>query len=90
MRTLLQNEETYRAKYLLIDEFTADLLSDKAENSKGWAISYLEILLRHMKTENSYKTIKILRFKMLHKCKLSLHAKLVDIKSSVHQRLHGF
>ena len=36
------------------------------------------------------KTRKILIFETLHKCKLCLNAQLVDIKSSVHKRLHGF
>ena len=34
----------------------------------------------------SRKTKKILRFETLHKCKLCLNAKPVDIKSSVHKR----
>ena len=36
------------------------------------------------------KTRKILRFETLHKCKLCLNAKPVDIKSYVHKRLRGF
>ena len=38
----------------------------------------------------SWRTKKNLRFETLHKCKLCLNAKPVDIKSSVHQKLHGF
>ena len=36
------------------------------------------------------KTRKNLRFETLHKCKLCLNAKPVDIKSSVHKSLRGF
>ena len=36
------------------------------------------------------KNQKILRFETLHKCKVCLNVKPVDIKSSVHQRLRGF
>ena len=36
------------------------------------------------------KNRKILRFETLHKCKLCLNVKPVEIKSSAHQALHGF
>ena len=36
------------------------------------------------------KKKKILSFETLHKCKLYLNAKPVEIKSSVNQALHGF
>ena len=36
------------------------------------------------------KNKKILSFETLHKCKLYLNGKLVEINSSVNQALHGF
>ena len=42
-RAVLQNEETYQAKYLSIIEFLQGLSSDKAKKSKGLVISYVEI-----------------------------------------------
>ena len=53
MSTLLQNDEAYRVRYLYMDEFREGLLSDKVRNSQGLAISYFEILLLHMKIENT-------------------------------------
>ena len=53
MSTLLQNDEAYRVRYLYMDEFRGGLLSDKVRNSQGLAISYFEILLLHMKIENT-------------------------------------
>ena len=42
-RAVLQNEETYQAKYLQNLEFLESLSSDKAKKSKGLVISYFEI-----------------------------------------------
>ena len=42
-RAVLQNEETYQAKYLYNVEFLEGLSSVKAKKSKGLVISYFEI-----------------------------------------------
>ena len=62
MSTLLQNDEAYRVKYLYMDEFREGLLSDKARNSQGLAISYFEILLLHMKIENSLPLVSVVSY----------------------------
>ena len=62
MSTLLQNHESYRVKYLYMDEFREGLLSDKVRNSQGLAISYFEILLLHMKIENSLPLVSVVSY----------------------------
>ena len=51
-RAVLQNEETYQAKYLYNVEFLEGLSSDKAKKSKGLVISYFEIRWRHVQAGN--------------------------------------
>ena len=62
MSTLLQNDEAYRLKYLYMDDFREGLLSDKVRNSQGLAISYFEILLLHMKIENSLPLVSVVSY----------------------------
>ena len=42
-RAVLQNEETYQAKYFYNVEFLEGLSSDKSKKSKGLVNSYFEI-----------------------------------------------
>ena len=50
--SLLQNEETCQAKYLLNVKFLEGLSSDKTKESKGLVVSYFVIQCRHMQAGN--------------------------------------